>query len=147
MRCRGCTRTIPPHKQNRAHIEKDPVTGRVVGTWHDRCWKEEERRRKQTGAMPGGSYDPAHPSIHESRRVTKDDLTADELQRRETAEKEYVTLRERQAEIAAQRELEDTPGRWDDWRDPEEMTLEELVQETERKREEVSEQEAAQHRT
>ena len=131
MRCQGCTRTIPPHRQARAHIERSD-DGRIIAAWHDRCWANEERRRKTSGPLPGGRYHPDAPSVEEATRTNRDDKAPAEQARRDVAESEYRALRQRQHQLAEARDQEETPRRFDDWRDPAEMDLDELVAETER---------------
>lgn len=89
--------------------------------------------------MPGGRYQEDGPSIHSITKTNRDDLDPGELERRRVVEEEYLALRQRQAELAEQRELEPTPTSWEDWRDPEEMDLDELLAETERRRKEAEE--------
>ena len=97
--------------------------------------------------MPGGKYREDRPSAHSMTTTNRDDLTEGEQERRQLAEKEYEALRERQQALAEARQDEDVPLRWDDWREPETMSLDELMEATDRLKEEVGGQDDEQHRT
>jgi hypothetical protein len=87
--------------------------------------------------MPEGKYHPDAPSAEEATRTNRDDLTPEEQAKRAEAEKEYLALRDRQRQMEESREQEDTPRRFDDWREPSELDLDELLSETERVKEEL----------
>lgn len=107
------------------------VNGKTVGIMHLKCWYVMERHDRSIMNDKGRYYEGS-PTIYDMGTgkgvKRKEDLTPEELAKRQRAESEFAALRERQKEIAAQRELEEVPKSWNDPRDPQEMTLEELVE-------------------
>lgn len=95
MQCMGCPKPIK--KNARTHVETDE-DGRLVGTWHLKCWHTHLKRERW--AKQGRSRETVTP--YDKSRVTRDEVEALEAQR---------------AKLAGQRELEESPRRWDDWRE------------------------------
>jgi hypothetical protein len=124
VRCHDCSKTIPPVEQRRAHIEKDDE-GRIKCAYHKRCWARVKARTKQTGPMPGNVYREDRPGAYDMTTLTKDDLTPEQQEGREEADRELVRLRQEQ--IAEDREEEPRPEAWNDWREPQTVDLEELA--------------------
>lgn len=123
MRCKRCKTEVSRVESKNAHEERDG--SRIVGVWHAKCWYVSEKEKRI-----GGRYHAESPTAYDMRqgagRKTREDLTDEELRRR--AEAQYVVLQARQREIAEQRQLEDQEQGFADWRDPEELELEELLE-------------------
>lgn len=130
----GCRKPISGIDMKKARKITDPTTGKLKGVMHARCWFTWQKKFRPDVNERGRYYDG--PGAYDMRTgeglKRKSDLTDEELARRETVEKEYVALLERQKEIAAQRGLEERPDSFADWRDPEELELDELLEATEK---------------
>lgn len=126
------------------HVDRD-ADGRLVAAYHNKCWYVMEKRKRMGGSHPRGRYFQDSPTAYDMRTgkgvIRKEDLSAEELARREAAESEYATLKKRQQELAEDRALEDHVKDWSDWRDPETLTLEELIDESSKAHRELSEAE------
>lgn len=98
MKCAQCRNGIPKQAERTAKIVFE--NGRLKAAYHANCWASKQRIEllKATNRMP--------PSAYEMHSNNRDD--------REIAE----ALAKRQAEIAAERELEQRPDNWTDSRDP-----------------------------
>ena len=110
MRCHKCVREITAPQRKTAYMERD-ANGKLKATYHRKCWKVELKDRQTTGSHAGGRYLPGvTPGAY-------DMATGKGVKHKEDLSQEEA-LAKRQEEIAEQRALEDTPGRWDDYRDP-----------------------------
>ena len=96
MNCTGCSKGIK--KNERVHRELDGK--RLKALWHLKCWHTHLKRTRW--AEQGRARETVTP--YDNIRVTLDDV-----QQREA-------LAARQAELQEQRDLEDSPRRFDDWR-------------------------------
>lgn len=120
MMCAECRKRITPREQFQAVFIKDEQ-GRITAAYHRHHARRARALARTDGAVPGLVYNEDRPSAYE---VTKE--TSDEEER----EQEHA-LQRHQERLAADREQEPTPERWDDYRDPETKTLEELLAEVE----------------
>lgn len=130
--CASCKRPILPGQKKPVALKNE--AGQIIGMLHHKCahFANKAKRpgkndRGRHGAVPS-PYDMAQGR----GRVNREDL-------RVQAEEEYRALHARQAELAGERMLEHVDPLWSDWRNPEELTLEELVSETRRRERELEE--------
>lgn len=117
MRCHECKHLITKHDQAKMKVEKNEA-GQIVAGFHHKCWYV---RDKHTRMGEGGRYLKESPTVYEeaARYRNRDDLSAEEA----------AKLAARQAEIAEETAKEPRPTREDDWRDPLELDLEDVIAE------------------
>lgn len=145
-RCPGCKKEVKAAQMRTAVMEKDE-RGKLKAVWHNKCKRPVDRKAAIKESTGHDKYRPDRPSAYDmgsgSAVVRRSDMSPEELARREKTEEEYTKLQARLAEIAEQRELEETPGGFTDWREPETLDIETLVAETEKAREAVEAAEEA----
>lgn len=109
MRCRLCKGRFTK-QQTRKAVEVYDTEGRLDGVIHFKCSYIAKKHRwiSEDGS---GRYFKTSPTSWDQIRRTADDLA----------------LEERQAEIAEQSALEERPSRFDDWRDPVTLDVEEVT--------------------
>jgi hypothetical protein len=123
MRCASCKRQIVGRREQQRAVEIQNEHGQVIGYKHFKCAHVDSQHRGKRHYETPTAYDMTQGV----GRLTRDDLSPEMQERREKAEIEYAALLERRKQIEQQRALEEVPSRWDDWRDPEELELDELV--------------------
>lgn len=92
MKCKGCPKPIK--KNERTHVEY--ANGKLVGTWHLKCWHASKKTQRWAAQGRTSDADP-----YARVRVTRDDIEA---------------LNKRREELAEDRAIEESPTRFDDWR-------------------------------
>jgi len=97
MTCKGCPKPIK--KGERTHIERDPA-GKLVATWHLKCWHTAQKRGRW--AKQGRARETVTP--YDTPRKTKDDV------------EQMAAADAARAALQEQRDLEESPHRFDDWR-------------------------------
>jgi hypothetical protein len=124
LRCRTCKQGISGRREQQRAVEVKDDAGRLVGYKHFKCAHIDSKHRGKR------HYDTptAYQMSQGVGRVNKDDLTPEAREKREKAEAEYTALLNRRKQIEEQRSLEEVPSRWDDWRDPTELDLDELIE-------------------
>ena len=128
VKCDGCHKPIAPREQKQAVIVRDDE-GRIVKAYHKHHARRAKAQAREGGAVPGLVYHEWRPGAYDVERVTSDDEEADNSQE--------DALRVHQERLAADREEEDVPEQWDDWRDPETVSLDDLVERVEEEVESV----------
>lgn len=126
MRCRLCKLRFSK-QQTRKAVSLYDEQGRLEGMCHFKCVYI-AKKRGWIGQDPvNGRYFETSPTSWDQIRRTSDDLTTEEQERLVLAESEYAALQARLKEIELQAALEERPSRWDDWRSPETLDLDELL--------------------
>jgi hypothetical protein len=119
MMCAECRKRISPREQFQAVLIKDEQ-GRITAAYHRHHARRAKALARTDGAVPGLVYNEDRPSAYDVTKQTSD----------EEREQDHA-LQRHQERLAADREQEPTPKQWDDWREPETRTLEELLAEVE----------------
>lgn len=135
--CSKCKRPIKNTDRNPVTIKNEK--GQITGQMHNKCWHVSQKPNRP-GTNDKGRFTnvptPYEMATGEGRK-TREDLTPEMLARREEAEKQYEALRIRQQELAEDRAEEETPSAWNDWRDPQELELDELLEVVDEKKREL----------
>jgi hypothetical protein len=118
MKCAECHKPISPREQKQAVFDHD-ANGRITAAYHRHHARRAKAKARTDGAVPGLVYHEWRPGAYDVDRETSDVDEPDPDQEE--------ALRRHQERMAADREQEDVPERWDDWRGEETATLEELV--------------------
>ena len=120
MKCAECHKPISPREQKQAVFDHDS-NGRITAAYHKHHARRAKAKARTDGAVPGLVYHEWRPGAYDMERETNEP--------QEPAEDQEEALRRHQERMAADREQEDVPKQWDDWRGPETMTLDELLAE------------------
>lgn len=117
MKCAQCRKPMSPREQKQAVIERNEK-GQVIAAYHKHHARRARALAREGGAVPGLVYNPDRPTAYDVVRKTSDDPGDDQIE----------ALRERQDQIAKDRQEEERPEQWSDWRDPTTVTLDELLE-------------------
>jgi hypothetical protein len=118
--CARCRKPITSAQKSRAVPDKNEK-GQVTGMRHGKCQRLDDRddRRANDPTRAGQNVPSAYEASQQFGGERRDSKAREDA--------EYAALKARQEEIAAQRELEMAQTREDDWRDPIEADVDELV--------------------
>lgn len=119
MRCGECKGPVSKTDLPRATMVRDDA-GRLKEVLHKRC--KIKRDRAHRAERVHTAYDEA------AEHRTRTDFEPEEVERRTASEEAYAAMRRRREEIDAQRDLEPTPGQFDDWREPETLDIEDIAE-------------------
>lgn len=122
MMCAECRKRITPREQFMAVIVKDDQ-GRITAAYHRHHARRAKAKARTDGAVPGLVYHEDRPGAYDVEHETSDSEEPDREQEQ--------ALQRHQDRLARDRQEEDVPDRFDDWRAPVTKTLDELLQEVE----------------